>query len=177
MGTAYYDFETQNLLDIINQPTSVNHTRELCTRGLYLNIVYYINREEISIDVIRLNKKYKGKYRFKAQAKAPLHQDKDFSNTIAFRSKVNMEDNYFTGNVVYSKTKKGADTSALINLLHQCRPPLSKQEKYYNTHNKDEPFFKEFTRIVTTEVRVSNALDFIMNDSDEPSQFYHEIRK
>ena len=135
--------------------------------------ITYIKREEFQIEMEKLNKKYKGKYRFKARASAPYYLEHIPDGSDSFSAWSNVErSKIMLGEWVYPKTKKGAEISAITKLLQQCRPPLTKKQKLENrsTRNKDI-----HTRNVNVEVRVSNALDFIMNDGDEKQ--WHEIKR
>jgi len=145
--------------------------------GLFVSEVRYIKREEVKVNIERLNKKHKGKYRFKANAYAPIYWEDtpdppgttSFSGSTWGRTEPNQK---MTGSTVYSKTRYGAEASAILQLLHQCRRPLTKKQKLENRSNKTETKHK---RHVSVEVRVSNALDFIMNDDGK--QVWHKIRK
>lgn len=131
---------------------------------------HYIKREEIRVDVERLNKKHKGKYRFKARASAPAHYENDPKGKYEewrFNSS-----NEIKGDEVYSKTEHGARVTALNSLFQRCRPPLTKKQKLENRSSNG----KKYERQVYTEVRVSNSFDFIMND-DDAQKNWHEIRK
>lgn len=125
----------------------------------------YIRREQIIVEITRFNKKYKDKYRFKAKAYAPLgYIDDDVDHH-----------RLFVGPEVYSKTEHGARVSAIQGLLRKCRPPLTKEQKRINDErykNGDKDTL--IKRSVYVEVRVSNSLDFIMNDDEV---VWHEIRK
>lgn len=157
--------------------------------------VRYIKREEVKVKIERFNKKFKGKYRFKAYAYAPLHWEDtpDPEGTTSFtaysswgRNDKNQE---MTGSEVLSKTRQGAETSAINQLLQQCRPPLSRKQKLSNKGKlkveKRSRQYKNglretgekvvYERQVHVEVRVSNSLDFIMNDDSK--SVWHEIRK
>ena len=139
--------------------------------------VRYIKREEVKVKIERFNKKYKGKYRFKAFAYAPLYWEDtpdppgttSFSASTWGRTDKNQE---MKGSEVLSKTRHGAEASAINQLLQQCRSPLTRKQKLENRSSKTE---KKHKRYVNVEVRVSNSLDFIMNDDD--GKVWHEIRK
>ena len=133
--------------------------------------IHYIKREEVKVDIERFNKKYKDKYRFKARAYAVVYYESNPEDEYA--SWNYNKNRSVSGNVVYSKTKKGAEVSALNSLFHQCRPPLSKKQKIENKKVKGKCVYKRF---VLTEVRVSNSLDFIMND-DDVKKNWNEIRR
>jgi len=129
----------------------------------------YIKREEIKVEIERLNKKFKGKYRFKAVASAPVHYENDPDSKYGeWRS---ISSNSISSSEIYSKTRHGAEVSAMTDLFQRCRPPLSKKQKLEN-RNKG----KNHQRQVYTEVRVSNSFDFIMNDDDK-TRNWNEIRK
>lgn len=133
----------------------------------------YIKREEVKITVERLDKKHKGKYRFKAVASAPLHYEKDVEqkNSTMWTFSSGIDSGLFKSSVVYSKTENGAEVSALTDLLHKCRPPLSKEQKI-----KDKQIRKEggegIKRSVHVKVKVSNAFDFIMNEDSDNKNWY-----
>jgi len=154
----------------------INKNFKVWQRGDLMG-THFIKREELKVETIRLNKKYKGKYRYKAQAYSPLYfeEDKAVPGTTSFSYKVEQRDPNKRSEWVYSKTKHGAEVTAITNLLQKCRPPLSKTMKLSNKelrkNNKSE-----IKRTVITEVRVSNAMDFIMND-DARSDNWQEIRK
>jgi len=138
---------------------------------------HFIKREEFKVETVRLDRKHKGKYRYKAQAYSKLYfeEDKNEPGTTSFSYQVKQRDPYYRSEWVYSKTKHGAKVTALTNLLQKCRPPLSKQMKLKNKQLKKKKE-KEIQRTVVIEVRVSNSFDFIMND-DGKNKDWHEIRK
>jgi len=138
---------------------------------------HFVKREEFKVELVRLAKKHKGKYRYKAQAYSPLYYEEteDEPDMTGFSYQVKQRDPYYRSEWVYSKTEHGAKVTATTNLLQKCRPPLSKQMKLRNKELKKNNE-KEIKRTVITEVRVSNAMDFIMNDEPR-SKSWHEIRR
>ena len=128
----------------------------------------FINRPEIKIEVKKLLRKHKGKYRYSGEAKALVHNSTKTSSRGY--------DHTITSGVVYSRTRKGAEVTSLTKLLHQCRPPLTKAQKFENIAKKNEDGFIEHTRKVYIEVRVSNAFDFIMN-SDRGNSTWKKIKR
>jgi len=123
----------------------------------------YIRKEQIQVEIERLNKKVKGKYRFKAQAKTPLY-------TI----QGSQQQGYLSSEIIFSKTKHGAKISALISLYHRCRPPLTRQQKLKNRQLKKEGE-KEIKPTFFYEIRHSNSIDFIMDDANLNSFWYHNF--
>lgn len=126
----------------------------------------YIRREQIKVEITRLNKKFKDKYRFKARAFAPLgyvpNEEVDHKRLLM-------------GSYVYSKTEHGARVSAIHNLLQKCRPALTKEQQKINSQSRKLGFVEPVERRVYVEVRISNSLDFIMNDDD--GIVWHEIKR
>jgi len=131
----------------------------------------FIKREEVKINVERLDKKHKDKYRFRAVASAPVYNEKDESrdNSTMWTFSSGVDDGLFKSSIVYSKTEKGAEISALTDLLHKCRPPLSKEQKI-----KDKKIRKEGGEGIkrSVYVKVSNAFDFIMNEDCDNKNWY-----
>lgn len=113
----------------------------------------FIKRHEVKIELTRLNKKFKDRYRFKARAYAPLYKSL-LTGSLLY------------GDYVYSKTEHGARVSAIQKLLQKCRPSLSKEEQKINNIRHKHGLLP-IKRRVYIEVHVSNTFDFIMNNDDE----------
>ena len=148
------------------------YTRRMQTPAGVIMGTYYINREDIKIDVARLNKKYKDKYRFTGRAYAEVHFEPEIEGEWQMRAATNTIEGSFSSDLIYSKTKKGAEKTALTDLLEKCRHPLTKKQKAKNRQLKKEGK-EEIRRIVSTEVRVGNSFNFIMGGEST----WHEIRK
>ena len=124
----------------------------------------YIKREEVRVNIERLSKKHKDKYRYKAVAEAVIYMphQKDSWDNIETRT--------LESGGCYSKTEKGARITAVTKLLQKCRPPLTHKQKIEINIRYKEGCYK-IDRTVYIEVHVSNALKFIKEDGEDPTWY------